>query len=438
MAKSFRKRINNTVYFTLFFCMLTISACSFRSAQKTLLTAAPLKGAHVGIAVYNASSKQWVDKYQSDHYFTPASNTKIQTCYLGMKYLKDSLPGWQFAENKDSIFLMPLGDPSFLHPDFTYQPVADLIRSSKKQIVLCLPNEADQFEMYGRGWSWDDYAEAYQPERNRLNIYGNVMTVEKKKEAVTVWPKYFLKGQSFPNEYTIWSREKLSNQFYPLPESSKAPHQKLPFITDNQFTLAKALMEDSLAPALPIVIQKGWHQKESKVIATVPTDSLLKIMMYKSDNFYAEQVLLMTSQQLLGRMDDAALIDTVLKTDFASFPQISKWVDGSGLSRFNLTTPENYIALLKQMQTKFGEARVRNIFEKGGEGTLSAYYKNFPGEIYAKTGTLGGQIALSGFMYTPKKQKWYFSVLVANHVSKTTMPVRKAVEAYLTEMAKRN
>jgi D-alanyl-D-alanine carboxypeptidase/D-alanyl-D-alanine-endopeptidase (penicillin-binding protein 4) len=174
------------------------------------------------------------------------------------------------------------------------------------------------------------------------------------------------------------------------------------------------------------------------VIATVPTDSLLKIMMYKSDNFYAEQVLLMTSQQLLGRMDDAALIDTVLKTDFASFPQISKWVDGSGLSRFNLTTPENYIALLKQMQTKFGEARVRNIFEKGGEGTLSAYYKNFPGEIYAKTGTLGGQIALSGFMYTPKKQKWYFSVLVANHVSKTTMPVRKAVEAYLTEMAKRN
>ena len=118
-----------------------------------------------------------------------------------------------------------------------------------------------------------------------VQLYGNVMTIEKKKEAVTVWPKYFLKGQSFPKEYTIWSREKLSNQFYPRPESSKAPHQKLPFITDNQFTLAKALMEDSLAPALPIVIQKGWHQKESKVIATVPTDSLLKIMMYKSDNF---------------------------------------------------------------------------------------------------------------------------------------------------------
>jgi len=159
-------------------------------------------------------------------------------------------------------------------------------------------------------------------------------------------------------------------------------------------------------------------------------------MMFRSDNFYADQIVLMASEKLLGRMDDAALIDSVSKTLFTNLPQRMRWVDGSGLSRYNLNTPENYIAILQQMQAKFGETRVKNIFEKGGEGTISAYYKNFPGTMYAKTGTLGGQVALSGFIYTPKQQKLYFSVLVANHMSPTSTQVRRAVETYLTKVTK--
>jgi D-alanyl-D-alanine carboxypeptidase/D-alanyl-D-alanine-endopeptidase (penicillin-binding protein 4) len=69
---------------------------------------------------------------------------------------------------------------------------------------------------------------------------------------------------------------------------------------------------------------------------------------------------------------------------------------------------------------------------------LSAYYKNFPGEIHAKTGSLGGQIALSGFIYTQKNQKLYFSILVSNHMSPTSAGVRKAVEAYLISVAQKN
>jgi len=158
----------------------------------------------------------------------------------------------------------------------------------------------------------------------------------------------------------------------------------------------------------------------------------------RSDNFFAEQVLLMASEQLLGKMDDAAFIDTVLKIDFASLPQKMRWADGSGLSRYNLNTPENYIAILKQMQDQFGQARVANIFETGGVGTLSSYYKNFPGELHAKTGSLGNQIALSGFIFTQKNQKLYFSILVSNHMSPTSAAVRKAVEAYLRTVASKN
>ena len=198
------------------------------------------------------------------------------------------------------------------------------------------------------------------------------------------------------------------------------------------------LLNDSLHLTKPIQPLHYAPLLAQRTIKTVPTDTLLKIMMSRSDNFYAEQILLMSSAQLLSRMDDAAFVDSIIQQEFTFLPQPMRWSDGSGLSRYNLNTPENYIAILKQMHAKFGEARVNQIFEKGGEGTLSAYYKNFPGTLYAKTGTLGGQIALSGFIYTRRQQKLYFSVLVANHMSTTSAAVRKAVEAYLVEIAKRN
>ncbi len=438
MAKSFRKGVKSPIAFIFIAVLFSITTVSAQTPQAALLASPALKGAHIGIAVYNESTQQWVDKYQSDHYFTPASNTKIQSCYLGMKYLTDSIPGWQFAENKDSIFLMPLGDPSFLHPDFAYQPVADLIKTTKKKIVLCLPSEPDNFASFGRGWAWDDYAEDYQPERNRLNIYGNVVTVAKQGEGVSLSPNYFTKKQILPSSYTVWSREKLSNQFYAKPDTIKDSIQQVPFITDNKYALVKALIEDSLRPKKSIAIQTGWTQPRASIIKTVPTDSLLKIMMNRSDNFFAEQVLLMTSQKLLGKLDDAALIDTILKTDFSVFPQKPEWADGSGLSRFNLTTPENYIALLKKMENEFSIERIKAIFAQGGKGTLSAYYKDISGVLYAKTGTLGNQIALSGYIITNKGTRLLFSVLVANHVSPRTYPVRHAVEEYLTAIMNAN
>ena len=438
MVKSTRERITAALQFLFIVVLISLTtSCSVQKAQKALLSSNSLKGAHVGIAVYNESNQQWVSKFQSDHYFTPASNTKIQSCFLGMKYLKDSVAGWQYAENSDTVFLMPLGDPSFLHPDFKYQPVADLIKNTKKQIVFCLPDAEDKFEAYGRGWAWDDYPEDYQPERNRLNIYGNVMTVYKKANGIQVKPSFFTKNQTLPAKYTLWSREKLSNQFFPKQDLIKDIEHQVPFITGTNYNIAKSLIEDSLHPYYSIAIQKGWNQPSTKFINTVATDSLLKIMMNRSDNFFAEQILLMTSQQLLGRMDDAAIIDTILKTDFSDFPQKPEWADGSGLSRFNLTTPENYITLLQKMEKDFSMERIKSIFAQGGKGTLSSYYKNIPGVLYAKTGTLGNQIALSGYIITNKGTRLTFSVLVGNHVSPSTYPVRHAVEEYLTAIMKK-
>jgi D-alanyl-D-alanine carboxypeptidase/D-alanyl-D-alanine-endopeptidase (penicillin-binding protein 4) len=447
MAKSFRKRITNFKFenwFKLLFVVATIamllSACSVRQAQKTLLSSEAVKGAHIGIAIHNDTKGQWLAKYQSDHYFTPASNTKILATYLGLEFLGDSLPGWKMAENKDTIFLVPQGDPSFLHPEFKYQPVVDLIKNTNKKVLITTNQVQDNFEIFGNGWAWNDYAEDYQPERSRMPIYGNVVHFyQNNKKLDSIKPFYFFKEYVDLDkvEEKSWTRTMSGNRFYTSSESNKRKYFQVPF--DQQYApllLAVTLLNDTLHNKVVLSNNSNVPKTGFKTIRTIPTDSLLRIMMLRSDNFYADQIVLMASEQLLGKMDDAALIDTTTKLLFPNLPQPMRWVDGSGLSRYNLNTPENYVAILQQMQAKFGEARLKSIFEKGGEGTITYYYKNFPGTIYAKTGTLGGQVALSGYIYTPKNQKLSFSVLVSNHIGKSSAQVRRAVETYLTSVTK--
>jgi D-alanyl-D-alanine carboxypeptidase/D-alanyl-D-alanine-endopeptidase (penicillin-binding protein 4) len=138
----------------------------------------------------------------------------------------------------------------------------------------------------------------------------------------------------------------------------------------------------------------------------------------------------MVSDAVLGVMNDAKIIDTILKTAFKDLTQKPRWVDGSGLSRYNLFTPQSFVAILNKMKNEFGLERIKEIFPTGDEGTLSSYYKRDKGFIYAKTGTLSGVVALSGFLYTSKNKLLLFSILVNNHQASATS-VRRAIEKFL-------
>jgi D-alanyl-D-alanine carboxypeptidase/D-alanyl-D-alanine-endopeptidase (penicillin-binding protein 4) len=159
-------------------------------------------------------------------------------------------------------------------------------------------------------------------------------------------------------------------------------------------------------------------------------------MMHESDNLFAEQSLLMVSNEVLGVMDDVKIIDTLLKTDFADLPQKPRWVDGSGLSRYNLFTPKDFVVILHKMQTAFGMDRLRRLFPTGGEGPFERYFRSDSSVFFAKTGTLSGVVTLSGFLYTRKQKLLLFSVLVNNHQAPVAA-VRRAVEAFLQHVRSR-
>ena len=159
-------------------------------------------------------------------------------------------------------------------------------------------------------------------------------------------------------------------------------------------------------------------------------------MMQNSDNFFAEQTLLMVANERYGKMNDDLITDTLLDVELKDLPQRPRWADGSGLSRFNLFTPRDFVSILGKMKNEFGMDRIQRIFATGGKGTLLNFYKKDSSFIYAKTGTLSGVVALSGFLYTRKNKLLCFSVLVNNHRG-NAVDIRRSVESFLTDIRRK-
>jgi D-alanyl-D-alanine carboxypeptidase/D-alanyl-D-alanine-endopeptidase (penicillin-binding protein 4) len=183
---------------------------------------------------------------------------------------------------------------------------------------------------------------------------------------------------------------------------------------------------------LPVIVSATERNLNEKLVSysSVSKDSVCNKMIFESDNFIAEQLLLMTSDRLLRRMNDTKLIEKILSDTIILFPQKPVWVDGSGLSRYNLFTPEDMVYLLKQLETEFGRNRIEAIFPTGNQGTLKGNYDDKAGYIFAKTGTLSGQISLSGYLRTKRNTPLIFSIMINNHTGKSSQ-IRKLIAAYV-------
>ena len=433
--------------------LIALSSCSVskqiaKQANTILLSDTAISQGHIGISIYEpATGKYWYN-YDATKYFVPASNTKLFTLYAGMKYLGDSLVAMRYKTVNDTIYVLPAGDPSFMHPDFEYQPANNFFNSTRLTVKFSVDDWGS--EKFGIGWAWDDYNDDYMAERSPLPIYGNLMKVGFKKynlvnqhdfkdtflyygleiispQSITNSSHYYLDSKL---KKAIINRQQGKNNFdVYFPDTDISFQKQIPFVTDGIKTALQILHArypwiDSLNSSFNIL------HSTFNTIHSQPSDSLFKPMMHRSDNFFAEQTLLMASNERLGYMDDAAIIDTLLKSDMKTVPQRPKWVDGSGLSRYNLFTPQSFIYILDKLKTEFGWNRIKNILPTGGEGTLKSWYLKDSGFIYAKTGTLSNHCALSGYLITNKGKFLIFSIL-ANHYQTGATPIRKAVERFL-------
>jgi len=439
------------LFFPLLLAMMAGQACSpSRSAGSSVVKPffedSSLRSAQIGICIYDPVKAIYLYDRQGDKYFIPASNTKLFTLYAGLKWLGDSLVGMRYLQTDTAIFIIPSGDPSFLHPDYVRQPVMDFLKKTRLPVYLTDVNWREK--ALGRGWAWDDYNDDYAAERSPLPVYGNVIRWVQDSSTASFYsiPDINWEVRFTPDTVKkafFVQRDWDKNAFEITEGKERYKVQDVPFVTGGVDGAAVLLKDTvgrdvfirhrlpagvSFVPRTGLVAPVGMSLH---VIHSRPLDSLFRPMMYRSDNFFAEQTLLMVSNERLGWMNDARIIDTLLKTDLKELPQRPNWVDGSGLSRNDLFTPRDFVWLLDKMQREFSLSRMKGILPTGGSGTLGNYYKKDSGYIYAKTGSLTGVVTLSGYLVTKKDHLLIFSIMVNNH---NDPAIRRKMEKFLEEI----
>lgn len=397
-----------------------------------------LAGAHTGICIYDPVAGKYLYQYQDDKYFLPASNAKIFTTYTALSLLGDSLPAFRYLLMGDTLYVQGSADFSFLHPAFPQQQAFAWLRAAGKPIALVPAINENQ--PMGPGWSWEDYETYYQPERNEWPMYGNTVTFYHRWKADSIAPAFFNRApilSAVDNSLKEATPGRLlhSNQFYVhYPErNNNATEVQVPFITGAIQDLA-ARLADTLHRSVTVTGTRDMSK--ATVYYSRPVEEVLRVMMYESDDGMAEHMLMAASSRLMDTISTARVIDYMLGHQLKDLPREPHWVDGSGLSRYNLFTPRDLVVVLQRLYSTFGEQRVYRIFPTAGKGTLSNYYAGMENAIYAKTGSFGGCFNLSGYLVTKKGRRLLFSVMVNNHNDKNSN-IRAAVQAFLKTVYER-
>jgi D-alanyl-D-alanine carboxypeptidase/D-alanyl-D-alanine-endopeptidase (penicillin-binding protein 4) len=399
-----------------------VFACSpARHINRELKTKPVYTDHFTGVALYDPVRQRALIQYNADKPFVPASNTKLFSFYAGLLYLPDSLPALRYTIRADSLIFWGTGNPLLLHPDLPDTTVLSFLRNRPERLFFSATNYTGP--RFGPGWAWDDYNDDYSPELAPLPIYGNVVRFRNG----TVSPRLLadsvhmvagtVPGGVRRNEY--------SNQFS-RPVNSQSIRQDVPFRWSPELVaklLADTLHREVNVVAIPV-------PATTLVVRGTPADSLYKRMLHVSDNQFAEQTLFMISaERNKVKLDPVAelrrMTDSVLHVPAGS----AKWVDGSGLSRYNAFTPNVLIDLLGQIATKVPQKRLFTLLPAAGQsGTLRNLGMDDKPYVFAKSGSMTGVYNLSGYIVTKRGKVLYFSVMHNNFIQPVSEMRRRTGE----------
>ena len=161
-----------------------------------------------------------------------------------------------------------------------------------------------------------------------------------------------------------------------------------------------------------------------------PLSKIIALCNKPSQNFYADMLLKDVGAKTYGegswRNGEKAVKDMI--TTAGANAKSLNMADGSGLSRRNMIEPRQILAVLVYLHGRSDfEAFKASLPIMGIDGTLKGRMTGTPaeGNVHAKTGTIGGVRALSGYMTAGNGHKLAFSMIGNNYY----VPTREATEA---------
>lgn len=153
----------------------------------------------------------------------------------------------------------------------------------------------------------------------------------------------------------------------------------------------------------------------SKPIAQLMADTLKP-----SDNLYADSLFLHTATILSGSplnwQQAQPIVKQFLQQQTEINLQSAVLIDGSGLSRNDLLTPQQTVDLLKFLHDRFplSYEYIAALPIAGQDGTLQKRFRKptQQGLLRAKTGTMTGIMSLSGYLYTANSHTLAFAIYI--------------------------
>lgn len=360
--------------------------------------------ASVGVDIASAEGKHFYS-YHASHLYTPASNMKIFTTIAALLYLG---PDYHFRTRLFSttkqvrretlhanLYLDFSGDPTLTYNDL--KPLfLHLKHIGVKRIKgnFYFDTSAFDDDNMAPGWNKSDYGFCYSAPINAVIINHNC---NRSRSVMNL------------SNYTVVTIHRLLKKYHIKLEGNIANRN----INSHLYLIAQ-------------------HR-------SAPLSKLIYIMMKVSDNIIAEALFKKLAQQYYHRSgtwnNGAKAIKSIIYDQLHVNISRSVIVGGSGLSHYNEASPRQFVNVLT---AAYHDKKINHYFMKslplsGMDGTLHHRMRSTSvrGKVSAKTGSLRGASALSGYVHTRHHGVYVFSIIV-NDFKGSLNPYRALQDKILT------
>ncbi|MBD2299107.1 D-alanyl-D-alanine carboxypeptidase/D-alanyl-D-alanine-endopeptidase [Nostoc sp. FACHB-190] len=412
-----------------------------------------------GILVKNLVSTQTLYNRDGEKYFIPASNTKLLTTATALKQLGADfrIRTSVYQDADGSLRVVGRGDPSLKNAQLT-ELAKQLRQQGITQVTNLIADDSYfQGDVVNPSWQWEDVQADYGAPVNSLILNENAAVLTLLPQTVgnplqIKWadPTEAYQWRVENNSVTVQKDEpglveiKRDLKGAVLYLQGQLPVNAAPEVTaiavfDPTQNFLRKFRQSLAATGISVqqtsIVNGGNNEREVAAIESPPLSDLLTETNVNSNNLFAEALLrtLAHKQQLTKNQNTADVGLKVMQetlTQFGVKPNSYSVFDGSGLSRKNLISPEALVQLLEAIAAS-PEAKVfrATLPVAGVSGSLKNRFRNTSAEgiVQAKTGTLRGVVALSGYIDSPQYEPLVFSIIV-NQSDQPASTIRQAVD----------
>lgn len=435
-----------------------------------ILDGAP-KGTRIGMVV-EALDGRMIYSRAADQRFIPASNTKIfvtAAAFARLDILQANARGAEVflhsdEDGRNTVTLTGYGDPALSSAsdctEYCLSTLADAITAKAKVVDDIIGD--DRFfadERWSSGMSWNNIPYRWGAAISALSINDNLVSiiVSPPPEGCPIANKPPLVTSPCRPVMDEWNYYKITNDalMHTVREGNEIAATRLPgdfqvkvhgdmalrsdpvtlrMAVDDPANYAASLLRKMLVereveitgevrtrnqPVAPPIVDAGEpgmqpEERQPLLIGKLPASSIrddITTINKQSHNLRAE-LLLRRLGALQGGGGSVEKGQAVIRSSLGGNHSFSL-SDGSGMSTYNRVTPGGMVKLLRWITTQKWGNDWRNSLPVGGvDGTLRKRFVDTPlkGRVFAKTGSLNGTRALSGYVETASGEVLAFSI----------------------------